>query len=324
MKKDVLSQIHEIGFLPLVALEDADKAVPLAEALAKGGMPVIEVTYRTECAGECIRRIAAGVPEMLVGAGTVHTAKQAEEAVDAGAMFIVTPGYSEEVVSFCISRDVPVIPGISNASGLELAMKAGLKTVKFFPAEISGGYGAVKALSEPYKDVRFLPTGGISSENMLNYLSLRNVLAVGGSFLCPSALIEQSDWDGIARNCRDVIYRNFGFSVGHVGINASSEEEARSIANQLCFLFGQKYTEFPGACFAGCVAEVVKPSANGQRGRNGHIAINSRDIDRAAAYFRRIGIAFDEESAGYNAAGQMTVIYFKDDIGGFAIHLRRE
>ena len=159
---DVLKQIELCGIVPVVKIEDAEKAVPLCKALMKGGIMCAEITFRTAAAADAIRRITAELPEMLVGAGTVLTREQADAAVDAGAKFIVSPGFNPENVRYCLSKGVTVVPGCATCGEMEQAMALGLDTVKFFPAEANGGAAAIKAMSAPYKGLRFMPTGGVS------------------------------------------------------------------------------------------------------------------------------------------------------------------
>lgn len=190
-------RISEIGIIPVIKIKDAAGAVPLAQALARGGLPAAEITFRTACAEEAIRRITAELPDMLVGAGTVLTVEQASRAKDAGASFIVSPGLNPEVVSWCLEAGVPVLPGVCTPSDIEKALSLGLKTVKFFPAEASGGVAMLKAMSAPYGDVRFMPTGGINEKNLLAYLSFPKVVACGGSFMVSEKLVDSGDYDAV-------------------------------------------------------------------------------------------------------------------------------
>lgn len=315
-----LKQMREIGFVPLVVLEDEADAVPLATALQRGGIPVAEVTFRTEAALSCIEKMAREVPGVLVGAGTVHTVEQAQSAVSAGATFIVTPGFSPKVVSWCVEHQIDVIPGITSPSDVEQAMEFGLSVCKFFPAAAYGGTETLKALTGPYAGISFLPTGGVNEGNMLDYLALSNVAAVGGSFLCPNKLIKEKDWNGVSVLCGRLMQKLLGFGLAHVGINTQDAEDAKRTAERLGFLFGKAVTEFPGAYFAGEIAEVVKGS---YLGTMGHIGINTRDMERAVAYFKRIGVEFDENTRSVNGEGKLGAIYFKEQIGRFAVHLRR-
>ncbi len=315
-----LKQIKEIGFVPLIVLEESQDAVPLAKALQKGGIPVAEVTFRTNAALACIEKVTEEIPEMLVGAGTVHTAEQAKDAVAAGASFIVTPGFQPEVVRWCLENQIDVIPGTVSPSDVEQALGFGLEVCKFFPAGAYGGAETLKALAGPYAGISFMPTGGVSEGNMLEYLSLPNVAAVGGSFLCPDSLVKAKDWDGIASLCRRLVQKLLGFELAHVGINTLDAAEAKLVAERLGFLFGKEVTEFPGAYFSGNIAEVVKGS---YLGTMGHIGINTRDIERAIAYFERLGVELDYTTESRDRQGRLGAIYFKEQIGGFAVHLRQ-
>lgn len=189
----LLDQIATARLVPVVVLDDAARAAPLAEALVAGGLPVAEVTFRTAAAVESIRAMAAN-PEMLVGAGTVLTVEQVDAAVDAGARYIVSPGFSVSVVRRARERGVLALPGTVTATEVQAALGEGLTAVKFFPAETSGGAAAIKALSAPFADVRFVPTGGIGPKNVAEYLALPCVLAVGGSWMVPRDVVAAGDF----------------------------------------------------------------------------------------------------------------------------------
>jgi 2-dehydro-3-deoxyphosphogluconate aldolase/(4S)-4-hydroxy-2-oxoglutarate aldolase len=190
---EILDRIGAARLVPVVVLDDAASAAPLAEALAAGGLPVAEVTFRTAAAVESIRAMSAN-PDMLVGAGTVLTADQVDAAVDAGASYVVSPGLSLPVVRRCAERGVLALPGAVTATEVQAALAEGLTAVKFFPAATSGGAPAIKALSAPFGDLRFVPTGGIGPANLSEYLSIEAVLAVGGSWMVPRADIAAGDF----------------------------------------------------------------------------------------------------------------------------------
>ena len=179
----VLEEISKIGIVPVIALDHVEDAAPLAKALINGGLPCAEVTFRTDAAEESIRIMSEQFPEMLVGAGTVLTTEQVDRAVNAGAKFIVSPGLNPKVVKYCVEKGIPVTPGCANPSDVEVAIELGLEVVKFFPAEALGGIKMLKALSGPFPQVKFMPTGGISESNYKNYLELENVFCVGGSWM---------------------------------------------------------------------------------------------------------------------------------------------
>ena len=197
MIKTLEERFYDYAVVPVVVLNDADDAIPLADALIKGGLPCAEVTFRTDAAEESIRRICESFPDMLVGAGTVLTTKQVERAYKAGAKFIVSPGFDPEIIDCCISIGLPVLPGCITPSEIAQAVKRGLKVVKFFPAEQSGGVAMIKAMAAPYSMVKFMPTGGISTKNLADYLSCDKILCCGGSWMVKEDLIKSGSFDKI-------------------------------------------------------------------------------------------------------------------------------
>lgn len=191
---ETLKKIGETGIIPVVVLNRVADAEPLAESLIKGGLPCAEVTFRTDAAEESIRAIAKKFPEMFVGAGTVLTVEQADRAVDAGAKFIVSPGLNPKVVEHCLKKNYPITPGIMTPSELEIALGFGLDVVKFFPAENAGGLKMIKAISAPYTMMKFMPTGGINTTNVRDYLACDKILACGGSWMVKGDLINAGDF----------------------------------------------------------------------------------------------------------------------------------
>ena len=193
----VLEQIQKTGIIPVVVLDDAKDAEPLAKALCEGGLPCAEVTFRTEAAEECIRIMSEKFPEMLVGAGTVLTTEQVDRAVAAGAKFIVSPGLNPRIVKYCVEKGIVITPGCANASDMEQALENGLEVVKFFPAEPAGGLNMIKALAAPYVGLKFMPTGGISPKNVRDYLAYNRIIACGGSWMVKNDLVEAGKFDEI-------------------------------------------------------------------------------------------------------------------------------
>ena len=200
---DIKQKLAEIGIIPVIKIDDAEKAVPLAKALRDGGLPAAEVTFRTAAAEEAIRRIAAEVPDVCLCAGTVLSVETAKRAVEAGATAIVSPGTNPEVVQWCLENNVPVIPGCATPTEVEACMRMGLDFVKLFPAEVVGGVGMLKALAGPYGQMKFMPTGGVSPENVGNYLALKNVVCCGGSWMVPAKLLDAEDCAGIEALARE-------------------------------------------------------------------------------------------------------------------------
>ena len=187
----------------MIQIENADDAVKLVEVLAENGLPAAEITFRSAAAAESIRRIRAAFPDVILCAGTVLTIAQVDEAVAAGADFIISPGFNPTTVNYCIANGIKIIPGINNPSQVEQALELGINVVKFFPAEASGGVAMVKALVGPYSQLKIMPTGGISPANVLEYLAIPQVVACGGSWIATTAAIRDNDWDGIAKHARD-------------------------------------------------------------------------------------------------------------------------
>ncbi len=204
MSDDLLTQLASHRLVPVVVLDDAGDAAGLAEALVAGGLPVAEVTFRTAAAAEAIA-VMAKRGDVLIGAGTVLTVQQVDAAVEAGAGYIVSPGLSKAVVRRCQKIGIPVLPGAVTATEITRALELGLSTVKFFPAETSGGAAAIKALSAPFGGVKFVPTGGIGPKNIAEYLALDCVSAIGGSWMVPSALVREQKFEEIAQLTRDAV-----------------------------------------------------------------------------------------------------------------------
>ena len=195
--ENMINQIAELGVVPVVVLEDAENAEPLAKALCEGGLPCAEVTFRTAAAEESIRRMSEAYPEMLVGAGTVLTTEQVDRAAAAGAKFIVSPGFDPEIVDYCLEKQIPVFPGCVTPSEVAQAVKRGLKVVKFFPAVQFGGVSTIKALAAPYVGLKFMPTGGVSAANLKEFLECKSIVACGGSWMVKGDLVKAGEFDKI-------------------------------------------------------------------------------------------------------------------------------
>ena len=288
---EVLEKIQKIGIVPVVVLDDAKDAAPLAKALCEGGLPCAEVTFRTAAAEESIRIMAKEFPDMLVGAGTVLTTEQVDRAVNAGAKFIVSPGLNPEVVKYCVNKGIPVTPGTSNPSDVEMAISLGLDVVKFFPAEAAGGINMIKAMAAPYTQMKFMPTGGINAKNINSYLAFDKILACGGSWMVKKDLVAAGEFDKIRdlTKAADAFDGLFGFT--------------KKVGNS--------------SVFAGKAVEAMKSKGLGAKG---HIAVATNSVVRAKNYLEMMGYKFNEESAKFKG-DKMTAIYLADEIGGFAVHL---
>lgn len=197
--KSIEERFAELKVVPVVVLNDVKDAAPLAKALVEGGLPCAEVTFRTDAAAESIRIMTEAYPDMLVGAGTVLTTEQVDRAVEAGAKFIVSPGFDPEIVDYCIGKNVPVFPGCISPSEVAQAVKRGLKIVKFFPAEQSGGLAMIKAMAAPYNMLKFMPTGGINTKNLKEYLACDKILCCGGSWMVKGDMIKAGEFEKIKK-----------------------------------------------------------------------------------------------------------------------------
>ena len=202
---EVLEKLGQYGIVPVVVLNDSKDAAPLADALCDGGLACAEVTFRTEAAADSIRIMTEKHPEMLVGAGTVLTTKQVDEAVEAGAKFIVSPGLNPTVVKYCIEKNIPITPGVVTPSEMEQAIKLGLNLVKFFPAEPSGGLAMINAVAAPYTMLKFMPTGGINPDNVKDYLNSDKIFACGGSWMVKGNLINDGNFDKIKELTKEAV-----------------------------------------------------------------------------------------------------------------------
>ena len=314
---EVLQRFEKLGIIPVVKIDDANNAAPLAKALCEGGLPVAEVTFRTDAAEEAIRRMVEACPDMFVGAGTVLTTEQVDRAIAAGCKFIVSPGLNPRIVRYCQEKNIPITPGTSSPTDIEQAIELGLEAVKFFPAEQSGGIAKIKAMAAPYVNMRFMPTGGINAKNINSYLDFPKILACGGSWMVSETLINSGQFDEIKRLTREAVNTMLGFELKHVGINASSEEEADSVATSFEKLFGFTKNVGSSSVFAGTAIEVMKQP---YLGAHGHIAIQTNYIERAIYHMELQGFEFDMDTAKYKD-GKMVAIYVKGELGGFAVHL---
>ncbi len=313
----VLEEISKIGIVPVIALDDAKDAEPLAKALVEGGIPCAEVTFRTACAADVIKIMTTKYPELLVGAGTVLTTEQVDRAVEAGAKFIVSPGLNPKVVKYCVDKGIPVTPGTSNPSDVEQAIELGLEVVKFFPAEQAGGLAMIKAMSAPYVNMKFMPTGGINADNLTSYLDFKKIIACGGSWMVKKDLVAAGKFDEITKLTRQAVEKMLGFEVRHVGVNLASESEAEELADKFSDMFGFEKKVGNSSIFSGTGFELMK---NGGRGTHGHIAIATNYIERAIYHLERRGFKFDKDSAVVKD-GKLKAIYFEGEFGGFGVHL---
>ncbi len=316
--KQFLEQLECTGIVPVIKLENTADAVNLAKALYDGGIHCAEVTFRAEGADKVIADMVKAYPDMLVGAGTVLTIDQCDRAIEAGAKFCVAPGLNPKVVQHCLDKGVPFTPGVANGSQIEQAMELGLDFVKFFPAEQAGGLPYIKAISAPYSSMKFMPTGGVNENNLNTYLGFKKIVCCGGSWIVPDKLVKAGAWDEITALCRSAVNKMLDFSVAHIGINCDNEGEAMDVSSKFETMFGWGQKPGNSSVFAGSFVECMKSPFKGAKG---HIAVATNSVRRAVYQLRHKGIEADMSTAKYDADGRMTVVYLKDEFGGFAIHL---
>lgn len=314
---DVLKKLGLVGVIPVVVLDDAADAVPTARALLAGGVDAMEITFRTDAAADAIRAVAQECPEMLMGAGTVLNAEQGRLAASCGARFLVSPGFDEEMVRWCVENSVTVLPGCVTPTEIMACRRYGLEVVKFFPAGIYGGLSALKALAGPFPGVKFIPTGGVNPQNLAAYMASPAVHAVGGSWLCAREDIAAHRFDRITALCAEARRAVLGFEVVHVGVNCADADESMTVCRAFEAAFGFEIEPGRSSNFASTGLEVMKSVYLGEKG---HIAIRTNRIDAAIDELTRRGFDVDMSTAKYKG-DRMIAVYLKEEIGGFAIHL---
>lgn len=315
---DVFEIVESAGILPVINITDMETAVPLAQTLVNSGIPAIEVTLRNERSLEAISVIRKAFPNMGILAGTILSVAQAKEALKAGADGFVMPGYDDEIVDFAVKNNIPIVPGCVTAADIQKGVKKGLKVFKFFPAEQCGGVAALKLLSGPFKGIKFVPTGGINYDNLGEYLKNDFIAACGGSYMADAKTLKEKDFEKIAANCKRAMDISLGFKLAHIGINNDSDTEAYKTAEVLASMFGFNVRKCSGSTFAGTAVECMN---NHRFGEKGHIGFSTNSMKRAMAYLAAKGIEFDESSIKRDANGNITCIYFKEDVAGFALHI---
>lgn len=318
--KNLLSSLEQTGILPVINIPSVAVATKVAAAVRNGGINTIEVTLRSADSLESIKAIKSEYPDMVVAAGTVLSTETVDKALSAGADYIVCPGYDVEIVDYCISKDILVVPGISSGSEIQNAVKKGLKILKFFPAELNGGIEAIKLLSGPFPSVKFVPTGGINFKNLGNYLQNDKILACGGSYMATADQIKNGDFEGITAACKKAVDISLGFELAHVGINNEDGETALAGAEKMSETFRLATKVGNSSIFSGTAVEFMKTMFYGTKG---HIGFKTNSMARALEYFKVNDIEVIEESIRSDDSGKLVSAYLQDEIGGFAVHIVR-
>ena len=304
---DVLSRMAAAGIVPVVVLDRAEDAVPTARAMLAGGIDVMEITFRTAAAADSIRAVASEVINL----------EQCRLAVDCGAKFIVSPGYDEETVAWCVENGIAVTPGCVTPTEIMMAKKHDLKVLKFFPANVYGGLKALKSLSGPFPGTKFIPTGGVSNDNLAEFISSPIIHAVGGSWTVPKKDIAEGNFEKVTQLCAEARRTVLGFEVAHVGINCPDAAAAEAVCEKFSEAFDFAVKAGNSSNFAGSGVEVMKTMF---LGANGHIAVRTNKIEAAVAELEKHGFALDMTTAKYKG-DRLNTVYLKDEFGGFAVHL---
>ena len=281
---EVLHTLSKIGIVPVIAIDDAKKAVPLAKALVAGGLNAAEVTFRTAAAEEAIRAIAAEVPDMVVGAGTVTSRERLDRALAAGSQFIVTPGFNPDTVKYGLDKGALMLPGTATGGEMEQAMSLGVNT-----------------------------------KNMMDYLSFDQIVACGGTWMVKKDLIEGECWDEITAICKEAVKVMLGIELAHVGVNTESREEAERLAKLVSCMLGLSPRDTGKSWFA--ADNSIEFMSHKGPGTNGHIGFRTNSVERCIYHLGRQGVEFNEDSITYNDKGAPKFVYLKGEYGGFAIHL---
>lgn len=315
---NVYKRIHDIGIIPVTGVIYAEDAGKLAKSLCDGGLPVAEVTYGTEAAHDAVIEIKKACPDMLIGAGPILTVEQVDSALHAGAGFITTPIPDPDIVRYCQSRNIPVIPGFTHAGEIEAAMSMGLDTLIFSPAKGPDGLKTIKALSETYGTIKFLASGGLTLNDISEYLKEPCISACAGNWMIDEKAIKEKNFGMIEELTGCAVKTMLGITIKHIGINDENEEGA-DLAYKFAGIFRGKVRESVKGWFGSEFAEIM--SSKFRTGTHGHIGIGVNDPDRARCYYEALGYSFDENTAGYFENGDLEIIYFSGEFGGFALHI---
>lgn len=319
--KEVLEHITNTGILPILTLDEPLDAIPIGQALHDGGIHNVVITYRSGNGADCINLITKALPDMLVGAGTVFKKEQVDSAVEAGAKFITCPSINPQIVEYCQSKGVPIIPGVSTPSDIETALTLGLDHLEYFPAIANGGLTGIQALSIAYPHVKFLANGGLDRSHIIEYLSDSRVFAIGGSWTVHPGWVSNKNFEMIESEAKESILTMLDFQIDHVGVNFPKEDAAIYAAEEFAEILGREVKEADYGYFAGPAFEAMKPNGHGVIG---HVAFSVNSIERAKHYLEYRGITFNEPTATFDEKGFIKKIYLEREIGGMAVQLVRK
>jgi 2-dehydro-3-deoxyphosphogluconate aldolase/(4S)-4-hydroxy-2-oxoglutarate aldolase len=319
MSESLFERMHDIGLIPVLRMYDSEKAVPLARALNRGGLPCATITYCLKTAPAAIRNILSTYPDMNIGCSTVITAQAAREAMEAGAQFIITQGFNTEVIHWCINHSIAVIPGINDEETLKRGIEMGLSTFNFFPCEISGGISMLRRLSSKYPEINFLASGGVDERNFTSYARQPNVLASICPWVSQDEWVEDEQWETIEQSCKQALLKIQGLEISHMSINNKINQEAAKTIKGLETLGMLAY---PGktSTFMETDLEILLESSDETKG---HLTFKCYDVERTLSYLAAKGFTADRTSTETAINGKIKTIKLLEEVGGFCIHLVR-
>lgn len=309
----IFELIKKVGIVPVVKIENPDYALDLSHALCEGGIPIIEITFRTDKAYDAMKNISSKNKNIIIGAGTVLNTDQVDKALDAGAKFIVSPGFNEKVVGYCVKKNVPIVPGCITPSEIEKALEMGINILKFFPAASSGGIGMIKDLSAPYSNILFMPTGGVSLDNMNEYLSSDKVIACGGTFIAKEDLIKSKDFDKIKELAQKTVSRILDLNISHVGSYEDNDNSIKSFSD----IFSNIYESIDDSLIIKNIFEVRKTKEK----NNKFIAFSTISVERTIYHLENRKVEFDFASIKKDKNDNIIYISLKNKISDFEINL---
>ena len=311
--EEIIRKLDLCGIIPLIKIEDSKNALPLAGALLGADITVAEITFRSACAAEVIKTLTSRCPNLIVGAGTVISLKQVQDAFNSGAKYIVTPAFNPDVVDRCIELGIPVFPGCSNVTDIDQAYSRGLRVVKFFPSELLGGIEMMKALSGPYPFMKFIPTGGINFSNLGTYLSFNKVLCCAGTFIATEENLCAGRFAEITRTTHAAVDEVLSLKLDHVALNLDSAA-AEDVLKGFSRLAGKNYDPAESSVFG------VEAVRNSNRNSAGHIVYSSPNLERCVYYLRNRGFCVDEPSS-VKDNNRLSEIFLIAKFGNFEIKI---
>lgn len=319
MKMGILREIGNIGLIPVAVIQDTAKATDVARAIIAGGLNTMEITMRTPQAIEAITRVRLECSDMIAGAGTVITLEQARQALDAGAQYIVMPGFDASIVEWCLKNDVAVIPGCTTPSEIMSALRYGIKVIKFFPANIFGGLNAMKALHGPFAGVKFVPTGGIGPDNLAGYSDKPYIHAVGGGWLCNTANIAGERYSAITGAVTESLQTLLGFELIYIGTNVRSVD-VKTILEQLTDTFGKGILRCKCSKSADEVKDMITPLG---RNEKENLIIQTNNIERAIYHLEKLGCQIKTDGE-MDESGNRVAASLEDMVGNYTVRLQQK